>query len=322
MTQIASPPEVAATVTSDGRRRGTRPGAASGGRARRRGGRVTPWLFLAVPLALLLLLTYVPVANLLWYSVTDWDGLSPVKEFVGLENFVEIFTRPEVFQVFFVSLFYLAGAIAQLVLALYFATLLSFRTRFSNLFKGIIFFPYLINGVAIGLVFLYFFRPGGTLDALAALVGVQDTPQWLGDPSVVNTSLAATSVWRYMGLNFVLFLGAIQSVPAEQYEAADLDGATSWHKFRYIIVPSIRRILGLSFILAIAGALSAFEMPYIMTGGANGSETFVIQTVDTAFRFSKVGLASAMAVVLLVIVLVITGVQRLLFPDEKKEDVS
>ena len=74
--------------------------------------------------------------------------------------------------------------------------------------------------------------------------------------------------------------------------------------------------------LAIAGALSAFEMPYIMTGGANGSETFVSQTVDTAFRFSKVGLASAMAVVLLVIVLVITAVQRLLFPDEKKEDAS
>ncbi|WP_371859226.1 carbohydrate ABC transporter permease, partial [Frigoribacterium faeni] len=292
------------------------------GRVGRRGLRVTPWLFLVVPLAFLIVLTYVPVANLLWYSVTDWDGLSPVKEFVGLENFVEIVTRPEIFQVFFVSLFYLAGAIAQLVLALYFATLLSFRTRFSNLFKGIIFFPYLINGVAIGLVFLYFFRPGGTLDALAALVGVQDTPQWLGDPDVVNTSLAATSVWRYMGLNFVLFLGAIQSVPSEQYEAADLDGATSWHKFIYIIVPSIRRILGLSFILAIAGALSAFEMPYIMTGGANGSETFVIQTVDTAFRFSKVGLASAMAVVLLVIVLAITAVQRLLFPDEKKEDAS
>jgi multiple sugar transport system permease protein len=322
MTQLASPPEVAATVTDDGRRRGTRPGAGPAGRVGRRGLRVTPWLFLVVPLAFLIVLTYVPVANLLWYSVTDWDGLSPVKEFVGPENFVEIFTRPEIFQVFFVSLFYLAGAIAQLVLALYFATLLSFKTRLSNLFKGIIFFPYLINGVAIGLVFLYFFRPGGTLDALAALVGVENTPQWLGDPDVVNTSLAATSVWRYMGLNFVLFLGAIQSVPSEQYEAADLDGATSWHKFLYIIVPSIRRILGLSFILAIAGALSAFEMPYIMTGGANGSETFVIQTVDTAFRFSKVGLASAMAVVLLVIVLVITAVQRLLFPDEKKEDAS
>ncbi|WP_374954359.1 carbohydrate ABC transporter permease, partial [Rathayibacter sp. AY2B1] len=290
------------------------------GRRRRQrltGRRITPWLFLAVPLAFLVVLTYIPVANMFWYSVTDWDGLDPDKTFVGLENYVEIFTRPEIFRVFFVSLFYLAGAIAQLGLALFFATLLSFRTRFRNFFKGVIFFPYLINGVAIGLMFLYFFRPDGTLDAVLGVFGVQDTPQWLGDPSVVNVSLAATSVWRYMGLNFVLFLGAIQSVPEEQYEAADLDGASAFDKFRYIIVPSIRRILGLSFILAIAGALSAFEMPYIMTGGANGSETFVIQTVDTAFRYSKVGLASAMAVVLLAIVLIITAVQRRVFPDEK-----
>jgi ABC-type sugar transport system permease subunit len=270
-----------------------------------------------VPLAFLIVLTYVPVANMFWYSLTSWDGLEPEQEFVGIDNFVQIFTKPEIFQVFFVSLYYLVGAVAQLVLALYLATLLSFRTRFKNLFKGVIFFPYLINGVAIGLVFLYFLRPGGTLDALLAAVGVQDTPQWLGDPSFVNASLAATSVWRYMGLNFVLFLGAIQSVPSEQYEAADLDGANSWHKFRFIILPSIRRILGLSFILAIAGALSAFEMPYIMTGGANGSETFVIQTVNTAFKFSKVGLASAMAVVLLLIVLIITFVQRRVFPDEQ-----
>ncbi|PPF54571.1 MULTISPECIES: carbohydrate ABC transporter permease [unclassified Rathayibacter] len=286
-------------------------------RQRLTGRRITPWLFLAVPLAFLVVLTYIPVANMFWYSVTDWDGLDPDKTFVGLENYVEIFTRPEIFRVFFVSLFYLAGAIAQLGLALFFATLLSFRTRFRNFFKGVIFFPYLINGVAIGLMFLYFFRPDGTLDAVLGVFGVQDTPQWLGDPSVVNVSLAATSVWRYMGLNFVLFLGAIQSVPEEQYEAADLDGASAFDKFRYIIVPSIRRILGLSFILAIAGALSAFEMPYIMTGGANGSETFVIQTVDTAFRYSKVGLASAMAVVLLAIVLIITAVQRRVFPDEK-----
>ncbi len=294
---------------------------ASTHRQRRRrvgaGWSLTPWLFLLVPLGLLITFTYIPVANMFWYSVTDWDGLSLSKEFVGADNFMQIFTRPEYFRVFAVSLYYLTGAILQLVLALYFATLLSFKTRFKNFFKGVIFFPYLLNGVAIGLMFLFFFRPGGTLDSLLAAVGVQDPPMWLGDPSIVNISLAATSVWRYMGLNFVLFLGAIQSVPSEQYEAADLDGASSWQKFRYIILPSIRRILGLTMILAISGALSAFEMPYIMTGGANGSTTFVIQTVDTAFRFANVGLASAMAIVLLAIVLIVTGIQRKFFPDEK-----
>src|SRR5690606_35273031 len=178
-----------------------------------RGWKVTPWLFLLVPLGLLVLFTYVPVANMVWYSFTSWDGMAPVKEPVGLDNYQRIFTDPDMFSVFLVSLYYLAGAFLQLVLALYFATVLSFRTRVRNLFKGIMFFPYLINGVAIGLVFLFFLRPGGTLDAVLALVGVAEPPQWLGDPDLANISLASTSVWRYMGLNFVLFLGAIQSIP-------------------------------------------------------------------------------------------------------------
>jgi multiple sugar transport system permease protein len=279
---------------------------------------LTPWLFLLLPLALLALFTYVPVANMLWYSLTDWDGLSRDPDFVGLENYVEIATRPELFEVFTVSLYYFGASFVQIVLALYFATVLSFRVRFANLFKGVLFFPYLINGVAIGFVFLYFFRPDGVLDTVLALLGGEGlTRQWLGDPAVVNYSLAGVSVWRYLGLNFVLFLGAIQSIPGELYEAAELDGANRWQQFRYIILPGIRPVIGLMFILAVSGSLAVFEIPYIMTGGANGSETFVIQTISTAFRFSDFGLASAMAVVLLAIVLLVTWLQRRLVPEER-----
>jgi multiple sugar transport system permease protein len=278
----------------------------------------TPWLYLLVPLALLLTFTYIPVGNMLWYSLTSWDGIDPDKEWVGLENYFEIFTRPELFQVFVVSIYYLLGSVVQMVLALYFATILSFRTRFRNLFKGILFFPFLINGVAIGFVFLYLFQPGGTLDTVLGVFGLGNEERfWLGDSDLVNWSLAATSVWRYMGLNFVLFLGAIQSIPGELYEAAELDGANRWQQFRYIIAPGIKRIISLSFILAISGSLAVFEIPYIMTGGANGSETFVIQTVNMAFEFRKVGLASAMAVVLLVAVLIFTWIQRRIVPDDK-----
>lgn len=284
-----------------------------------RGWRITPWLFLLVPLVLLVAFTYIPVANMFWYSTTTWNGLSRVKQNVGLANYVEFFSRPELFSVFFVSLYYLAGSVVQMALALYFATILSFSTRFKNLFKGILFFPYLINGVAISFIFLYFFRPGGTLDSLLTLVGFsqESLPQWLGNSSVINFSLAGTSVWRYMGLNFVLFLGAIQSIPGGIYEAAELDGASRWQQFRYIIAPSIRPIISLSFILAVSGSLAVFEIPFVMTDGANGSTTFVIQTVKLAFQNQKVGLASAMAVVLLLLILLITWIQRLLVPDEK-----
>jgi raffinose/stachyose/melibiose transport system permease protein len=279
---------------------------------------LTPYVFLVAPLVFLVVFTYIPVVNMFWYSVTSWDGLSPTKEFVGLDNYIEIATRPELFGVLKVSLYYIGASIVQIVLALYFATVLSFNTRFRNLFKGFIFFPYLINGVAIGMIFLFFFQPGGTLDSTLAALRLDGlSQQWLGDPHMVNYSLAGTSIWRYLGLNFVLFLGAIQSIPGHIYEAAEIDGANRWDQFRHIILPGIRPVVGLSFILAISGSLSVFEIPFIMTGGANESETFVIQTVNMAFKFYKFGLASAMAVVLLVIILLVTWVQRKIAPDEK-----
>ncbi|MFJ2213815.1 carbohydrate ABC transporter permease [Streptomyces sp. NPDC101062] len=296
---------------------GAAPPAARRPRRQRLWREVTPWLFLLVPLALLVVFTYAPVVNMVAYSFTDWDGVSPELTFTGLGNYVEIFTRPELFQVFFVSGYYLAASVVQIAAALYFATVLSFHTRFRSFFKGVLFFPYLINGVAIGFVFLYFFQDGGTLDSVLRLFGASGDHAWLSSSTSANISLAGVSVWRFMGLNFVLFLGAIQSIPGELYEASELDGAGRWQQFRHIIAPGIRPVLSLSVILAVSGSLSVFEIPYIMTGGATGTETFVIQTVKLAFQFDKTGLASAAAVVLLLIILAVTWVQRRLVPDDK-----
>jgi multiple sugar transport system permease protein len=256
--------------------------------------------------------------NMFYYSLLEWDGFSKSKEFIGLENFKTIFTDKEYFKVFVVSLYYLVGSFVQIALALYFATILSFKLKFKNFFKGVIFFPYLLNGVAIGFIFLYFFKPDGTLDSLFKLIGLgKFTTLWLGNPDVINYSLAATSVWRYMGYNLVLFIGAIQSIPEDIYEAADLDGATKWHQFKYIIFPSIKPIIELNLILSVKGAISVFEIPYVMTSGGNGSATFVIKTVETAFKFNRLGLASAMAVILLLIIIVVTLLQKKLFKERE-----
>lgn len=315
-TPFGGAPAGVAVTVQEGRVRDKRRRPRPEGRWRRAKAGATPWLYAAAALILLITFTYVPVANMVGYSFTDWDGLSSDRDFLGFENYLQIFTEPRYWQVFLVSLYYFVASFFQIAIALYFATILSFNTRFRNFFKGVLFFPYLLNGVAVGFVFLYLFQPGGTLDTVLAFVGVQDPPYWLGDPNFANYSLAATSVWRFTGLTFVLFLGAIQSIPGELYEAAELDGASRWAQFRYIIAPGIKRIISLSFILAIAGSISVFEIPFIMTNGANGTSTFVIQTIQTAFNFQRVGLASAMAVVLLIIVLVVTFVQRRLVPDE------
>jgi raffinose/stachyose/melibiose transport system permease protein len=280
--------------------------------------RQSPWLYVLPALALLIVFTYVPVGNMIFYSFHKWDGLDVTMTPVGWDNYVRVFTDEQYWRVFLVSGYYFAASFAQIAIALYFATVLSFSVKFRNLFKGILFFPYLLNGVAVGFVFLYLFQPDGTLDTVLKAFGLGGHTQlWLGDPDIANFSLAGTSMWRFTGLSFVLFLGAIQSIPGEIYEAAEIDGANRWHQFRHIIVPGIRRIISLSFILAISGSLSVFEIPFIMTGGANGTRTFVIQAYQTAFQFRQIGLASAMAVVLLVLVLIVTWIQRRILPDDE-----
>ena len=277
--------------------------------------KVVAFLFLLVPVALTIIFGYLPFVSMVEYSFMRWDGMGE-KEFIGFKNYVDALTRPENYRVFKVALYYLVASVVQIALALFFATILSFNLKGKSFFKGVLFFPYLINGVAIGLIFLYFFRDTGTLNTFLKFLGFKGETLWLTDPKIVNWSIAFTSVWRYMGYNMIMFLGAIQSIPSEIYEAAELDGANYWDVFWHIILKTIMPIVKLMVILSITGSLSAFETPYIMTGGGNGSETFVIRTVDTAFKYNKIGLASAMAIILTVIVLIVTAIQEKYFKVE------
>ena len=208
----------------------------------------------------------------------------------------------------------------QIVIALYFANVFFYKLRGKNFFKGVLFFPYLLNGVAIGFVFLYFFKPDGVLDSILTALGVaeENLPLWLGDAALVNWSLTFVSVWRYMGQNMVMFCGATQSISGELFEAAQIDGAGRWQQFFYIMLPNIRGIISLNLILAVKGAISVYEIPFIMTKGTGGSMTFVIKTLSTAFTDKKIGLSCAMGVILLIIVMLITFVQKR-FVEGKEE---
>ena len=273
--------------------------------------RILVFSFTIIPVLLLLVFSYYPLIKMIQYSLTDWNGYSQNSNFVGLDNYKTVLTNPNYFSVFKTSLYYFIATFFQLGIALLFATILSFKVKFANFWKGILFFPYLLNGVAIGFIFLYFYKGGGTLDTVLKAIGLGDQIRlWLGDRSINNISLAFTSVWRYTGFNFLVFLGAIQSINPEVYEAAEIDGANRWNQFRYIIIPSIRNIVFLNIILGVSGSLSVFDIPYIMTGGSNETSTFVIQTIDTAFKYNKVGLASAMAIIPLIIVIVVSVIQK------------
>lgn len=275
-------------------------------------------LFLLIPLTLLFVFTYLPAINMISYSFTDWKGYG-AKNFVGMQNYINIFSDPEIFSVLKNSLYYFVGGLIQLGLSFVFAVIINSKIKGKGFFKSLFFFPYLINGVAISLMFLFFFQPSGTLDTVLSMLGLDGMiRQWLGDAHYVNFSLAFTSIWRFFGYNFIIFLGALQSISDEVLEAADLDGAGDWQKIRYIYIPSVKRIIQLNLVLNISGAISVFEIPYIMTGGANGSSTFVIETMKTAFTYNKVGKASAMAVIVMLIVAAVASIQNIFFKEDKE----
>ena len=237
------------------------------------------------------------------------------RTFVGIQNYIDVFQRDDIFGSLAVSLYYMGGAVIQLALALFFASLMVFKVRGASFFKGAMFFPYLICGIAIGFIFKFFYARGFVLDSLLQLFGMnlEDIPMWLQDQKINNIALAATSVWRYTGQNMVLFLGAMMSVDADLYEAASLDGANKWHQFRYIILPSIKSIVVLNLILSISGSLSAFEPPYVITNGTMGTGTYFVIMNRIAHENQKVGLACAMAIVLLAIIIICTVAQQLFF---------
>ncbi len=281
--------------------------------------RITICLFLAIPLILLIMFTYLPLGDMIRYSLYRWDGYSNM-QFVGAKNYKTLFSDAQYFSVFKTSIYYFIGSLIQIIIALYFATIFFYKLRGKNFFKGMIFFPYLLNGVAIGFVFLYFFKQGGVLDNILTMLGVpaNNLPLWLGDVAIINISLTFVSVWRYMGQNMVMFSGATQSISGDLFEAAQIDGTNRWQQFRYIILPNIRGIISLNLILAVKGAISVYEIPFVMTKGSGGSMTFVIKTLNTAFTDKKIGLSCAMGVVLLVIVMIVTVVQKRFV--EGKED--
>src|SRR5690606_24672887 len=141
--------------------------------------------------------------------------------------------------------------------------------------KGVLFFPYLINGIAVGLIFTFFFKDNGVLNEMLNWFGQNQATDWLRIYVLNNVLLAGVSVWKYMGFNLVMFIGAIQSISSEIYEAARMDGANKLEIFRFIIFPSIKNIILLNLILSIKGAISVYELPFIMTGGEWDTSTFV-----------------------------------------------
>ncbi len=272
--------------------------------------------FLILPLIHLIIFSYVPIIGNFVISFTDWKGFGELN-FIGLRNYKKLFTNTEYISMFKNCLWYMLAAVPQFVFAFFLAVVINGKFRGMNVFKGILILPYLLNGVIVSTIFIIFFQNSGSLNAILGALGLESMQhKWLQDLKIVNPAIASISIWRYYGLNFIMFFGALQAIPEELYEAALLDGCTKWDEIRYISVPFIKKVLFINIILSISGSIQVFEIPYIMKNGSDGTLTPVIQ-IQQSMMTNRVGFAAALSVLVFVIVLIVITLQRTLVKEEE-----
>ncbi len=281
--------------------------------------------FLFVPIVLLLVFTYYPAIRLIEMSFTEWDGFrSYTYNYIGWQNYVEIFETGTVFRALINNIGYVIISILQTLLGLYFAIIVDSKIRARNFFRSSIFLPFVLNSIAIAYMFsyMYNFRDGPINIVIRALGFEGHAISFLGDSWFSNISLAFMGMWQFTGLAMIIFLGALQSINRELYESSAIDGGNFFHNLRYITIPSIKLVIQINLFLSLNGALQAFYQPFIMTAGGPGdrTQTFASVTYYTAFQFFKFGKASALAVILLMIILIVLIVQNMVVRSEGENE--
>ena len=276
-------------------------------------------LFLTIPMLFLLYFTVYPIITMFYYSFTDWKGSVSPYDFVGVYNYKNIFTTESYRNVFVTAGYYLLAGLLQQVLSLFLAVIMNKKLRGSGFFKGIIFFPFIMNGVAVAMAFRMFYQIGGGLDTLMNVAGFGDYIKvWISDPKTCNFALAFIFLWKNVGYSFLIYLGTMQSISSEYYDAAAIDGAGAWAMFKAITYPNIKMIVGLMATFSIVNSISVFDIPYVLTNGKNGTNSFSTTLIETAFSYNKCGQACAMAICMLVIAAVVMVFKNIVFKEENE----
>lgn len=278
--------------------------------------------FLFVPVLLMLLFVVYPAFEMVRYSFTNWDGASKTYNYIGFSNYLKvIFENKDIWLSLKNNLVYLIMSIVFIPIEIIFAVILdNERKKGLKVFKTVFFLPYIINGVAVSYIFSFFYSSvNGGLNGILELIGLEGLVQkWLSDPTVVNWSLAFVYVWKNFGFFIVLFIAGLQTIPKDIIEAAVVDGANSFQKIRYIILPGIKGVIQIVFFMNITWCLQIFDIPFVMTSGGpgNASSTFSTYAIKTAFTYNNFGLANAMAIILMFIIVALLLLQNKIFKVE------
>lgn len=262
---------------------------------------------------------FIPVCFSFVLSVMKWDGSQIPMEFVGLQNFVQIFGDRFFRGALWHTVVYaLMTVLPTLVLAMLLAVLLNSKIKGIAFYRTAFFFPYIASIVAVGAVWNMLFQPDfGPINEFLKLIGISNPPRWVVSTDWAMVAVAIVTIWKYMGYYMIVYLAALQGISSSLYEAASIDGANGWQKLRYITIPMLTPTTFFVLIMLTIQCFKVFDMVYVMTGGGpgNATQTLVNYIYDKAFVNWQFGPASAGAIVLFAVVLVITLIQ---FQGEKK----
>ena len=275
------------------------------------------WVFIAPALVLIGVFFVIPVLGALVLSFTDFDiysiGNPADTRFIGLGNYRSLFADPLFWKALRNTAYYVVvGGPLSVVVSLAAALLVNARLiRWKPLFRSAFFAPWVTTLVAVALVWRYLYHPQyGLLNAFLGLVGVGPI-DWLGNPRWAMPAIILMSVWKNFGYNMLIFLAGLQTIPPQLYEAAELDGAGQWQRFRQVTVPMLGPTFVFVGVVTMIAAFQIFSEPYVMTQGGplKSTLTLVLFMYEQGFRWWRLGFAAAVAVVLGLLTLAGTAVQ-------------
>lgn len=287
-----------------------------------RRGTLAAWLFIAPAFIAYASFVLIPLAMSLYYSMLSWDGIGDAS-FNGLANYVTVLTDADLLQIIgnaFQLVLYFTLIPVGLGLAIASAIRGQMSGTFGTVTRTIFFLPQVIPLVAAGIAWSWMFASSGVVNQGLKAIGLSSwTRGWLGDFDWALPAVGIIGAWVLLGLCIMLLVTGIAKIDASLYEAARLDGARPWHEFVYITLPGLRQEIGVCVTLTIIAALASFDIVYIATQGGPGITTTVpgLEIYRLAFAHRQVGLASALAIVLMVLVLITISPVQWLTRDKK-----
>ncbi|MGG1552929.1 carbohydrate ABC transporter permease [Paenibacillus ferrarius] len=272
------------------------------------------YAFIAPMLLGLIAFTLFPIIASFFLSFTNWNfvaGFSKVK-FVGMDNFVKLVHDTVFLLSLKNNLILMIVVPLTLICSLALAIVIDKKIYFKDVFKVVYFVPYISSIVAVAIVFQVLFHPTyGPINQILINWGMANPPKWLADPDFALYCVMGLMVWVNIGYNMIIFMAGLQSIPKDLYEAADIDGASKWTQFLRITVPMLSPTTFFLLVTGIIGTFKVFDVIMVLTGGgpANSTSVVVTRLYDAAFINLQSGYASAMAIVLLILILLITLIQ-------------